>query len=65
MSSSADIVIVGGGVVGSSVAYHLRDAGCRGRIVVIERDDTYSRASSSLAMDGIRQQFTLEDEYRA
>jgi len=62
--SSADIVIVGGGVVGSSVAFHLRDAGHRGRIVVIERDDTYSRASSSLAMGGIRQQFTLATNVR-
>lgn len=59
MSSTADVVIIGGGVVGSSAAYHLRQAGCRGRVVVIERDDTYSRASSSLAMGGIRQQFTL------
>ena len=46
MPSSADVVIIGGGVVGSAVAYHLREAGCRGRIVVIERDDSYSRASS-------------------
>jgi glycine/D-amino acid oxidase-like deaminating enzyme len=64
MLSSADIVIVGGGVVGSSIAYHLREAGCRGRIVVIERDDSYSRASSNLAMGGIRQQFTLEANVR-
>ncbi len=64
MPSTADIVIVGGGVVGSSVAYHLREAGCRGRIVVIERDDTYARASSNLAMGGIRQQFTLEANVR-
>ena len=64
MPSSADIVIVGGGVVGSSVAFHLREAGCRGRIVVIERDDTYARASSNLAMGGIRQQFTLEANVR-
>jgi FAD-dependent oxidoreductase domain-containing protein 1 len=64
MPSSADIVIVGGGVVGSSVAYHLREVGCRGRIVVIERDDTYARASSNLAMGGIRQQFTLDTNVR-
>jgi glycine/D-amino acid oxidase-like deaminating enzyme len=64
MPSSADVVIIGGGVVGSAVAYHLRNAGCRGRIVVIERDDSYSRASSSLAMGGIRQQFTLEASVR-
>jgi glycine/D-amino acid oxidase-like deaminating enzyme len=64
MPSTADVVIVGGGVVGSSVAYHLRQAGCRGRVVVVERDDTYSRASSSLAMGGIRQQFTLAANVR-
>ena len=64
MRSTADVVIVGGGVVGSSVAYHLRQAPCRGRVVVIERDDTYSRASSSLAMGGIRQQFTLSANVR-
>ena len=64
MPSSADVVIIGGGVVGSAVAYHLREAGCRGRIVVIERDDSYSRASSNLAMGGIRQQFTLEASVR-
>lgn len=64
MASTADVVIVGGGVVGSSVAYHLRQSGCRGRVVVIERDDSYSRASSSLAMGGIRQQFTLSANVR-
>jgi glycine/D-amino acid oxidase-like deaminating enzyme len=64
MRSTADVVIVGGGVVGSSVAYHLRQAACRGRVVVIERDDTYSRASSSLSMGGIRQQFTLSANVR-
>ena len=53
----ADVVIVGGGVVGSSVAYNLRQDGFTGRIVIVERDHTYARASSSLAMGGIRQQF--------
>jgi FAD-dependent oxidoreductase domain-containing protein 1 len=55
--STADVVIVGGGVVGSSIAYHLRQDGFAGRIVIAERDDTYARASSNLAMGGIRQQF--------
>jgi glycine/D-amino acid oxidase-like deaminating enzyme len=64
MPSSADVVIIGGGVVGSSIAYHLREAGCLGRIVVIERDDSYARASSNLAMGGIRQQFTLDTNVR-
>lgn len=53
----ADVVIAGGGVVGCSAAWHLRQDGFTGRIVVVERDPTYQRASSFLAMGGIRQQF--------
>jgi FAD-dependent oxidoreductase domain-containing protein 1 len=55
--TTADVVIIGGGVVGSSIGYHLRQDGFRGRVVIAERDDTYARASSNLAMGGIRQQF--------
>lgn len=57
MSERAEVVIVGGGVVGCSAAWHLRQDGFTGRILVIERDPTYQRASSFLAMGGIRQQF--------
>ncbi len=57
MIGTADVVIVGGGVVGSSIGYHLRQDGFGGRIVIVERDETYARASSNLAMGGIRQQF--------
>ncbi|MGE0866453.1 MAG: NAD(P)/FAD-dependent oxidoreductase [Vicinamibacterales bacterium] len=57
MSERADVVIVGGGVVGCSAAWHLRQDGFAGRTLVIERDPTYQRASSFLAMGGIRQQF--------
>lgn len=56
-ATSSDVVIVGGGVIGSSAAWHLREEGFTGRIVVIERDPTYCRASAALAMGGIRQQF--------
>ena len=51
-------MIVGGGVVGCSIAWHLRRDGFTGRVVVVERDSSYARASSSLAMGGIRQQFS-------
>jgi FAD-dependent oxidoreductase domain-containing protein 1 len=56
-SAVADVVIVGGSVVGCSVAWHLRRDGFTGRIVVVERDHTYQRASAFRAMGGIRQQF--------
>ena len=56
-AAAADVVIVGGSVIGSSVAWNLRQDGFTGRIVVVERDPSYSRASAFLAMGGIRQQF--------
>ncbi len=55
--STAGVVIIGGGVVGSAVAWRLRHDGFTDRIVVVERDRSYARASSFLAMGGIRQQF--------
>jgi FAD-dependent oxidoreductase domain-containing protein 1 len=56
-STVADVVIVGGSVVGCSTAWHLRHEGFTGRIVIVERDPSYQRASAFLAMGGIRQQF--------
>ncbi len=53
----ADVVIVGGGVMGSAVAYFLREQGHAGRALVVERDLTYRRASSALSVGGIRQQY--------
>ena len=52
------IVIAGGGVVGSSIAWHLRTGGRDVGVTVIERDPAYRRASSFLAMGGVRQQFS-------
>jgi glycine/D-amino acid oxidase-like deaminating enzyme len=57
MTATADVVVIGGGVVGSAAAWHLRRDGFTGRVVVVERDPSYARASSFLAMGGIRQQF--------
>lgn len=57
MSTRADVVVIGGGVVGSAAAWRLKTDGVAGRVVVVERDPSYARASSFLAMGGIRQQF--------
>ncbi len=54
-----DVVIIGGGVIGSAIAYFLaQDQGFGGRIAVIERDPTYRTASSALSASSIRQQFS-------
>ncbi|NXE97541.1 FXRD1 protein, partial [Menura novaehollandiae] len=62
----ADVVVVGGGVVGWSVAYWLKVLEGRWRqhgmrVLVVERDPTYSRASTVLSVGGIRQQFSLRE----
>src|SRR5262245_30159134 len=54
---TADIIIIGGGVIGSSIASNLLSDGFKGRIVVMERDSSYQFASSALAFGGVRQQF--------
>jgi FAD-dependent oxidoreductase domain-containing protein 1 len=51
------IVIIGGGVVGSSIAFNLLQDGFKGGVTVIERDSSYQFASSALAFGGVRQQF--------
>lgn len=54
-----DVIVVGGGVMGSSVAYHLKsDSAFTGTVTVIERDPAYTRASSALSASSIRQQFS-------
>lgn len=52
------IVVVGGGVIGSAVAYFLRSADPSVAVTVLERDPTYARASSALSAASIRQQFS-------
>ncbi|MGO4570458.1 NAD(P)/FAD-dependent oxidoreductase [Microvirga sp. 2TAF3] len=55
----ADVVIVGGAVMGSSTAYHLlSDPGFKGRVVVVEKDPTYQLSASALSAASIRQQYS-------
>ncbi|WMM90892.1 FAD-dependent oxidoreductase, partial [Heyndrickxia coagulans] len=58
MKNKADVIIVGGGIIGSSVAYHLLADGFAGRIIVFEKDPSYAYASTSRSAGGIRQLFT-------
>jgi len=57
MAQTAEVVIIGGGIIGASIAYHLRQDGLSGRLLVIERDTTYSRATTPMSMGGVRQQY--------
>lgn len=54
-----DVVIIGGGAVGSAIAcFTLGDPAFSGTVTVIERDPAYARASSALSASSIRQQFS-------
>jgi len=55
----ADVVIIGGAIVGSSVATFLaRRPDWHGRVVVLERDSTFRRSSTTLSAASIRLQFS-------
>jgi sarcosine oxidase, subunit beta len=53
--SSADVVVIGGGVVGASAAFHLAEAGAD--VVLLERDELAS-GSTRRAAGGVRAQFS-------
>lgn len=53
---TADVVIVGGGCIGTSLAYHLAAAGA-GEVVLLERADDLATGSTRAAAGGFRHQF--------
>lgn len=59
----AEVVIVGGGIVGSAVAYFLSIAeGAAGRrVVMVERDPGHAEASTARSAGGLRQQFSTPE----
>ena len=59
MKDQYDVVIVGGAVIGSAVAYYLAaNPDFDGSVLVIERDPTYLKAATSLSSSSIRTQFS-------
>ncbi len=57
----ADIVVIGGGIVGSAIAYFLARSGRAGKIAVVEPDPSYAFAATPAANGGIRQLFSLPE----
>jgi glycine/D-amino acid oxidase-like deaminating enzyme len=54
---TADVVLIGGGIVGSSIACHLVAAGCH-NVLVIERENSQGKGSTGKSMGGVRAQFS-------
>jgi sarcosine oxidase subunit beta len=63
VTPSADVVVVGGGVIGASVAYHLAAAGA-GKVLLLERADRLATGSTGACAGGFRTQFTSEVNIR-
>src|SRR3954471_6582969 len=53
---TAEVVIIGSGIVGSSVAYHLAQQGCT-NVLVLEREAHQGKGSTGKSMGGVRAQF--------
>ncbi|MFF5183466.1 NAD(P)/FAD-dependent oxidoreductase [Streptomyces sp. NPDC000345] len=58
MNTHASVVVIGGGVIGTSIAYHLAAAGVRD-VLLLERDEL-AAGSTSKAAGGVRAQFSDE-----
>jgi sarcosine oxidase, subunit beta len=57
--NTADIVIIGGGVMGTSAAYHLAKRGMK-NIVLLEKEDFYGTGATGRCAGGVRYQFSTE-----
>lgn len=57
-----DILVIGGGGMGASIAYWLKKRAREGlNVVVLEKDPTYQQCSTTLSVGGLRQQFSLPE----
>ena len=63
MTETADVVVIGGGIVGASIAFHLAESGCA-NVLVVEREPHLGRGSTGKSMGGVRAQFSTEINIR-
>ncbi len=56
---TADIVIIGGGVMGASAAYHLAQRGMK-NIILLEREEFHGQGATGRCAGGVRYQFATD-----
>jgi len=59
LPSTADIVVIGGGVMGASTAYHLAAAGA-GKVILLEKETYFGQGATGRCAGGVRYQFATE-----
>jgi FAD-dependent oxidoreductase domain-containing protein 1 len=59
-----DVVIVGGGVVGSASAHYLRRNGFTGSIALVEKDTSWALGCTARSVGGLRQQFSTPENIK-
>ena len=64
MSQTADVVIIGAGILGGSVAYHLLERAPRLRVVVLEKEAEPGTGATAKATGGVRFQFSTPANVR-
>ncbi len=63
LPKTTDVVIIGGGVMGASTAYHLALKGCR-NVLLLERESFFGMQATGKCAGGIRYQFGTEINVR-
>lgn len=63
LPNTADVVVIGGGVMGASTAYHLAARGCR-NVVLLEKHEFLGAEATGKCAGGIRYQFSTEINIR-
>lgn len=57
-----DVLVIGGGGMGASIAYWIKKRALHGlNVVVLEKDPSYQQCSTTLSVGGLRQQFSLPE----
>jgi sarcosine oxidase subunit beta len=62
LPKTSDVVIIGGGIMGASTAYHLARRGVS--VTLLEKDEQFGQGSTGLCAGGIRHQFSTEVNIR-
>lgn len=61
MQQATDVLVIGGGAIGASIAYFLRARQNPPRVTVVERDPSYTNASTPRASGGVRRLFSVPE----